>query len=246
MLLSWRSKAKKGLLTSGHSAGEKTVPATQYAQTLDKIQRLRRLLGRAVSDNELLKEAAEMMSEKIQCALSLIREGHPIKAVSRVLGLARSNLETMIHRNETWTDKRLKANRTDSAESDQSILSDIMGVLKVFPSFGYLRISAVIAQKRRNLGEPPVNHTRIYRIIHQFNLTLPQKLPLHGFSSDHQRHVAVTEPDHRWCSDGLEFRFLNGEIVTITFVIDCCEREYLSLVAKSGKGLTSLWYRTPW
>lgn len=163
-----------------------------------------------------------------------------------MLGLARSNLETMIHRNETWTDKRLKANRTDSAESDQSILSDIMGVLKVFPSFGYLRISAVIAQKRRNLGEPPVNHTRIYRIIHQFNLTLPQKLPLHSFSSDHQRHVAVTEPDHRWCSDGLEFRFLNGEIVTITFVIDCCEREYLSLVAKSGKGLTSLWYRTPW
>lgn len=64
MLFSWRSKAKKGLLTSVHSAGEKTVPATQYAQTLDKIQRLRRLLGRAVSDNELLKEEAEMMSEK--------------------------------------------------------------------------------------------------------------------------------------------------------------------------------------
>ena len=64
MLFAWRSKAKKGLQTSGHSAGEKTVPAAQYAQTLDKIQRLRRLLGRAVSDNELLKEAAEMMSEK--------------------------------------------------------------------------------------------------------------------------------------------------------------------------------------
>lgn len=62
MLFAWRSKAKKGLLTSGHSAGEKTVPASQYAQALDKIQRLQKLLGRAVSDNELLKEAVEMMS----------------------------------------------------------------------------------------------------------------------------------------------------------------------------------------
>lgn len=60
-----------------------------------------------------------------------------------------------------------------------------------------------------------------------------------GFSSDHREHVAVAEPDRRWCSDGLEFRCLNGEIVTATFVIDCCDRECLSLVAKSGKGLTS-------
>lgn len=37
MLFAWRSKAKKGLLTSGHSAGKKTVPATQYAQALDEI-----------------------------------------------------------------------------------------------------------------------------------------------------------------------------------------------------------------
>ena len=47
---------------SGRSAGKKTVPATQYAQALDEIQRLQKLLGRAVSDNELLKEAVEMMS----------------------------------------------------------------------------------------------------------------------------------------------------------------------------------------
>ena len=45
-------------------AGEKTVPASQYAQALDKIQRLQKLLGRAVSDNELLKEASPMMSGK--------------------------------------------------------------------------------------------------------------------------------------------------------------------------------------
>ena len=61
MLFGWRSKAKKGLLTSGHSAGEKTVLATRYAQALDEIQPLQKLLGRAVSDNELLKEAVEMM-----------------------------------------------------------------------------------------------------------------------------------------------------------------------------------------
>ena len=51
--------------------------------------------------------------------------------------MARSNLEIKLHRKENWIDKRMKANRTDSAESDQSILSEVMGVLKVFPSFGY-------------------------------------------------------------------------------------------------------------
>ena len=51
-------------------------------------------------------------------------------------------------------------------------------------------------------------------------------------------HVAVAEPDLRWSSDDLEFRCLNGEVVTATFVIDCCDRGGLSLVAKSGKGLT--------
>ena len=114
-----------------------------------------------------------------------------------------------------------------------------MGVLKVFSSFGCRRISVFIDQKCRNLGESPVNHKRIYRIIHQFNLILPQKLPLHGFSSDYRGgHVAVAEPDLRWSPDDLEFRCLNGEVVTATFVIDCCDRECLSLVAKSGKGLT--------
>jgi hypothetical protein len=58
--------------------------------------------------------------------------------------LERSNIEIKLHRKENWTDKRLKANR---AESDQSILSDVMGVLKVFSSFGYRRISAFIDQK---------------------------------------------------------------------------------------------------
>ncbi|MBM6984268.1 MAG: IS3 family transposase [Mesosutterella multiformis] len=95
------------------------------------------------------------------------------------------------------TDKRLKANRTTSAESDQSILSDVIGVLKVFPSFGYRRISGVIAQRCRNQGKSPVNHKRILRIMHQFNLTLPPKLPPQGFSSDYRRHVAVAEPDRR-------------------------------------------------
>jgi len=43
---------------------------------------VRKLLGRAVSDNVLLKKAVETMSgKKIQCVLSLIQEGHPIKAV---------------------------------------------------------------------------------------------------------------------------------------------------------------------
>ena len=113
-----------------------------------------------------------------------------------------------------------------------------MGREKNAENIPFLRSTQPKSTERVPVVELSGYHKRIFRIIHQFNLTLPQKLPLHGFSSDHRGHIAVAELDRRWCSDGLEFRCLNGVIVTATFVIDCCDRGCLSLVAKSGKGLT--------
>lgn len=43
----------------------------------------------------------------------------------------------------------------------------------------------------------------------------------------------------RWCSDELEFKCFNGEHVSMTFVLDCCDREVISFVAKKGRGLAA-------
>ena len=40
------------------------VPAKQYAEAIDEIKRLQRLLGQMASDNALLKEAVEIMTGK--------------------------------------------------------------------------------------------------------------------------------------------------------------------------------------
>lgn len=58
-----------------------------------------------------------------------------------------------------------------------------------------------------------------------------------GYSRDHNGHITVGESDQRWCSDGLEFKCFNGDTVSMTFVLDCCDREAISFVEEKGKGL---------
>ena len=50
----------------------------------------------------------------------------------------------------------------------------------------------------------------------------------------HDGRLAVEASNHRWCSDGFEFRCDNGETVRTTFALDCCDREALSWVATTG------------
>ena len=52
--------------------------------------------------------------------------------------------------------------------------------------------------------------------------------------------VTVKESDVRWCSDGLELSFDNGEKVRVAFALDCCDREIMSWVATT-KGIMQHW-----
>lgn len=63
VLFRWRSLEKQGQLTA-LKTGEQTVSAAQYAQALEEIKRLQRLLGQATADNELLKEAVQIIKTK--------------------------------------------------------------------------------------------------------------------------------------------------------------------------------------
>lgn len=63
VLLRWQSLEKQGQLTA-LKTGEQTVSAAQYAQALEEIKKLQRLLGQAYTNNELLKEAVEIIKKQ--------------------------------------------------------------------------------------------------------------------------------------------------------------------------------------
>jgi putative transposase len=46
----------------------------------------------------------------------------------------------------------------------------------------------------------------------------------------HEGRIAVKTSDTRWCSDDFEFRFEDGAKLSVTFDLDCCDREAIGWV----------------
>ena len=114
---------------------------------------------------------------------------------------------------------------------------EIQRALARHPSFGYKRLTAVINRQRQKNHQTKINAKRVYQVAKQRSLLLTQKPLLPGYSKGHNGHVSVDQSNKWWCSDGLEFKCFNGEYVSMTFVLDCCDREVISFVAKKGGGL---------
>jgi transposase InsO family protein len=68
-------------------------------------------------------------------------------------------------------------------------------------------------------------------------LLLPKAPKRSQSSRPHDGRVAVDDSDNRWCSDGFEIPCDSGEVVTNTFVKDCCDREIVAWRAWPGRGL---------
>lgn len=47
----------------------------------------------------------------------------------------------------------------------------------------------------------------------------------------HKGHIAVETSNTRWCSDGFEFRCEDDAKLSVTFALDCCDREAIGWVA---------------
>jgi transposase InsO family protein len=50
----------------------------------------------------------------------------------------------------------------------------------------------------------------------------------------HDGRIAVDERNRRWCSDGFEIGYDNGERVRVAFALDCCDWEAMSFLATTG------------
>lgn len=63
LLFQWRKLEREGALTAV-SAGESVVPASELAAARAEIAKLQRILGKKTLENEILKEAVAIATEK--------------------------------------------------------------------------------------------------------------------------------------------------------------------------------------
>lgn len=156
-----------------------------------------------------------------------------MKSLCRVLGVARSHVHELHHRQEDWRDGR----KGRTPQGDAQLLAEIREQIAELPSYGYRRACALVNRQRSAEGGVRVNPKRAYRVMAQSNLLLPKAPRRRQSSRVHDGQVAVGHSDLRWCSDGLEIQCDSGQTVTATFAKDCCDREVMAWRAWEGKGL---------
>ncbi|WP_093632787.1 IS3 family transposase [Paraburkholderia aspalathi] len=228
-LFHWRKLYQDGSL-SAVSAGEEVVPASELSDALKQIRELQRLLGKKTMENEILREAVEVAkSPKMDCVLTIIAGGRPVKQVCDVLGVARSNVTARLARPADWQDGR-SARKTD----DAGLVEDIRLTVTDLPSYGYRRVWGMLRRQREGRGAAPVNAKRVYRVMRVHGLLLQRRPAPPRPERRHDGKVAVAKSNQRWCSDGFEFRCDNGEPLRVTFALDCCDREAMSWAATTG------------
>ncbi|MGP8431906.1 IS3 family transposase [Paraburkholderia fungorum] len=228
-LFHWRKLHQDGGL-SAVSAGEEVVPASELSDALKQIRELQRLLGKKTMENEILREAVEVAkSPKMDCALTLIARGRPVKRVCDVLGVARSNVADKLARPADWRDGRT-ARKTD----DAGLVEEIRVAVADLPSYGYRRVWGLLRRQRENHRAATVNAKRVYRVMRVHGLLLERRPAPPRPQRRHDGKIAVAKSNQRWCSDGFEFRCDNGEPLRVTFTLDCCDREAMSWAATTG------------
>jgi len=156
-----------------------------------------------------------------------------MKAVSEVLGVARSNLHRRAHRAADWSDRR----RHRRARDDQGLVDEIRLEIAGLPSYGYRRAWGLVNRRRDQDGRARVNHKRIYRVMRENRLLLERHTGRAVDLRSHDGRIAVSTSDRRWCSDGFEIACDNRDRVRVAFALDCCDREAMSWVATTG-GIT--------
>jgi putative transposase len=63
------------------------------------------------------------------------------------------------------------------------------------------------------------------------NLLLERRIKQPRVPRRYEGRIAVQTSDTRWCSDGFEFRCEDGAKLSVTFALDCCDREAIGWVA---------------
>ncbi|PHN46326.1 transposase [Pseudomonas amygdali] len=114
--------------------------------------------------------------------------------------------------------------------NDTELVDEIKQQVSELPSYGYRRVWGLLRREREIHSLAPVNVKRVYRVMRDHDLLLERRIKQPGVQRRHEGRIAVTTSDTRWCSDGFEFRCDDGAKLSVTFALDCCDREAIGWV----------------
>jgi putative transposase len=146
--------------------------------------------------------------------------GRPTAAVCRALHVARATAYLRHRPREGGFYRR---------PEDREVLLEIMSVIRDRASYGARRVHALVNRARHASGLSPYNRKRIRRVMRINKLTLPGKVRRRD--RPHTGKVEMPASNQRWCSDGLNIRCWNGDLVRMAFALDCHDREVPGHVA---------------
>jgi putative transposase len=147
-----------------------------------------------------------------------------VKLISESLGVARSQLTVRLNPNA-------QVERRRPALDDAALVEEIQAEVSELPSYGYRRVWGLLRRRREKQSQAPINVKRVYRVMRDHQLLLERRIKQPGVARRHEGRIAVATSDTRWCSDGFEFRCDDNAKLSVTFALDCCDREAIGWVA---------------
>jgi putative transposase len=160
----------------------------------------------------------------MDCALTLVAGGRPVKLISESLGVARSQLTVRLN-------PGAQPERRRRVLDDTALVEEIRTEVSELPSYGYRRVWGLLRRRRETQSQAPINVKRVYRVMRDHRLLLERRIKQPGVAPRHEGRIAVETSNTRWCSDGFEFRCEYGAKLSVTFALDCCDREAIGWVA---------------
>jgi putative transposase len=149
-----------------------------------------------------------------------------VKTVADTLGVARSSLVEQLTRGA-------RQRRGYRRQGDDALIAAIQRISDARPTYGYRRVTALLNRARRQSGEPPLNHKRIFRLMRRAGLLLQPHTARRPMRA-HAGRVVAPASNQRWASDSLEIGCWNGEVVRIAFAIDTHDREVIAWISTTG------------
>ncbi len=146
-----------------------------------------------------------------------------MKLISESLGVARSQLTVRLNPSAQIERRRPVLN-------DAALVEEIQAEVSELPSYGYRRVWGLLRRRREKQSQAPINVKRVYRVMRDHQLLLERRIKQPGVARRHEGRIAVAISDTRWCSDGFEFRCDDNAKLSVTFALDCCDREAIGWV----------------
>ncbi len=132
-----------------------------------------------------------------------------MKPIAEALDISRSNLSISL--------RVTPGNRPETYEKpgDARTLKEIEWVCDKRPTYGYLRVTAVLKREKKAKNEASINHKRVYRIMRNAGLILSKS----GKRTErvHEGKIITLHSNTRWCSDGFEFKCVTSQQIDPSF-----------------------------